>query len=313
MKIIKIAILGATSHIGKGLIYYFSKDKKYQLFLFARAPQRVKSFLKYNSIKPMASPAGYNNFFKNKHDVIINCVGIGSPSKLKEHIASIFQLTETYDNMVIDYLKIHPCVRYINFSSGAIYGSNFREPVQDNSTAHIAVNNIGPQDYYSIAKINSETKHRALCKLNIVDIRVFSYFSRFIDIDAGYFITDIIKSIKQKSKFITNSRDFIRDYLHPFDLFNFVKVIIEGGFFNAAIDAYSRAPVSKFLLMDYFSKTYGLKYKLNRTIGSVCPTGIKNAYYSISRKATALGYKPKFSSIETIAAETKYILGAGNE
>lgn len=42
----KIAILGATSHIAKGLIYNFNKEEANELFLFARSIDRLQGFLK---------------------------------------------------------------------------------------------------------------------------------------------------------------------------------------------------------------------------------------------------------------------------
>lgn len=313
MKVIKIAILGATSHIAKGLICCFNEDRENQLYLFARSPQKVKDFLKFNSVKKVVFLSKYDGFLQKKYDVIINCVGIGSPRKLQEEIASIFQITETYDNMALDYLRISPHACYINFSSGAVYGGSFSEPVKEDSACRLPVNSMGAQDYYGIAKINAEAKHRAQRDLHIIDIRIFSYFSRFIDLDAGYFLTDLIKSVKRKSKFITNPCDFIRDYLDLRDLFCLIKLVMKGKPSNAVFDAYSHAPVNKFTLLDYFSKTYGLKYKINEKISFVCPTGEKNIYCSGSKYAASLGYKPKFSSMETVAAESEYILGAASE
>ncbi len=309
----KIAILGATSHIAKGLIYNFVHKNKYKLFLFARSPERVNDFLKLNSLKGNINIARFNDFPRKEYDFIINCVGLGTPIKVRDNPSLVFSITEEYDNLILAYLSKFMKSCYINFSSGAVYGSSFNKAVGDSSLCEISVNNIKPQEYYGIAKINSEAKHRAKGNLNIVDIRVFAYFSRFIDLDAGYFLTDLISSIKQRSEFITNSCDFIRDYLHPSDLFDLVKLIIEKIPFNAVLDAYSQAPVSKFELLDYFSKIFGLKYKIDEKLNFVCPTGEKSVYCPGSRKATGLGYQPKFSSLETVATESKYILCAANE
>jgi short-subunit dehydrogenase len=41
-----IAILGATSHIAKGLIYNYNKKGTNKLFLFARSTDRLREFLK---------------------------------------------------------------------------------------------------------------------------------------------------------------------------------------------------------------------------------------------------------------------------
>lgn len=295
----KIAILGATSHIAKGLIFNFAKSKMNELFLFARFPVKVKNFIKTNKLVLNSYIYQFKHFRRGKYDVIINCVGLGTPAKVKEASGVVFKLTEEFDNMILEYLQRYPDTRYINFSSGAVYS--------------ISVNDIKPEHYYGIAKLHQEAKHRALKKLNIVDLRVFSYFSRFIELDSGYFLTELIKSLKREKAFVTNPRDFVRDFIAPCDLFDLICLIIKAKPFNGAIDAYSSMPVSKFKLLNYFVKNYSLKYTINRGLKLTYPTGVKSRYCSISRKAAGLGYRPKFSSMEAVAMESKYILGETNE
>lgn len=295
----KIAILGATSHIAKGLIFNFTKSEINELFLFARLPKKVKNFLEAHSLGLHPHIYDFRHFRRGKYDVIINCVGLGTPAKVKEASGEVFKLTEEFDNMILEYLQRYPNTLYINFSSGAVYS--------------ISVNDVKPEHYYGIAKLHQEAKHRALKKLNIVDIRVFSYFSRFIELDSGYFLTELIKSLKRKKTFVTNPCDFVRDFLAPQDLFDLICLIIKAKPFNGAIDAYSSMPISKFKLLDYFVKNYSLKYTINRGLKLTYPTGVKSRYCSSSRKAAGLGYRPKFSSLETVATESKYILGAANE
>jgi len=295
----KIAILGATGHIAKGLILNFIQSKENELSLFARIPKKVKDFLKENSLPLNRHIYEFKHFQKGKYDVVINCVGLGTPAKVKEANREVFRLTEEFDNMVLGYLSRYPKTLYINFSSGAVYS--------------VSVGDIKPEHYYGIAKLHQEAKHRALRELNIVDIRVFSYFSRFIDLNSGYFLTELLKSLKTKKIFITNSCDFVRDFLAPQDLFNLICLTIKAKPFNGAIDAYSAMSISKFKLLDYFVKNYSLKYTINRGLKLICPTGVKSRYCSSSKKAAGLGYKPKFSSIEAVAMESKYILGETNE
>lgn len=299
----KIAILGATSHIAKGLIYNFltsNNKNKPCLFLFARNPDYVNSFLKDNYLKgavTVSSICDFNN--KDAFDIIINCVGFGTPAKIKEGAGEVFKVTEEFDNMILGHIKRYPKTLYINFSSGAIY--------------NISLNDLRPEHYYGIAKLHQEAKHRLLKKLKIVDIRIFSYFSRFIDLDSGYFLTELIKSLKNKKVFLTNAGDFMRDFIAPQDLFDLIRLIVKAKPFNGAIDAYSSMPISKFKLLDYFNKKYSLKHTVDRGLKITSPTGAKSQYYSNSRKAAGLGYQPKFSSLETVKTESKYIFGAANE
>jgi nucleoside-diphosphate-sugar epimerase len=294
----KIAILGASSHIAKGLIINFMQSREDNLFLFARLPRKVKNFLKAHSLGSYRQIYDFKRFHREKYEVIINCVGLGTPVKVQEASGEVFKLTEEFDNLILEYLHRYPRTLYINISSGAVYS--------------VCLKDIKPEHYYGIAKLHQEAKHRALRKLNIVDLRVFSYFSRFIDLDSGYFLTDLLKSLKEKRVFVTNPCNFIRDFLSPQDLFNLICLIIRAKPFNGVIDAYSSMPISKFKLLDYFVKNYSLKYTIKRNPKLSCPTGIKSRYYPSSKKAAALGYQPKFSSLKTVVTESKYIFDTAN-
>lgn len=305
----RIIILGATSHIAKGLIYNFSRENKHELFLNARFPEKVRAFLKENRIKGKTGLFGLNELERKECDLLINCVGIGTPNKVRGNPALIFGVTEEYDKIITAYLSKFRRTRCINFSSGAVYGACFKEPVNERSSLKFAVNNIRPQDYYGLAKINSEAKHRACRDLNIVDIRIFAYFSRFIDLESGYFLTEMINAIKKGKEFITNPCDLTRDYLHLEDLFALAGSIMSKKPFNAAFDAYSRKPVKKFQILKYFAKKYRLRYKIVKGMDFNCPTGAKDIYCSNSRKAAELlGYKPKYTSMEAVVGEAGYIL-----
>ncbi|MDD5570709.1 MAG: NAD(P)-dependent oxidoreductase [Bacteroidales bacterium] len=298
-----IAILGATSHIAKGLIYNFSKSNNYNVFLFARSPKKVEDFVKNLDISSGFHIENFSEFNNNKYDCVINCIGISRSANIED----VLELTENYDNLVITYLKQNKKCLYINFSSGAVYG-NYCEPAEIKSTCSIEINNIKPENYYSIAKINSEAKHRALKELNIVDIRVFSYFSRFIDLSSGFLITEIINSIKNKTVFKTNKENIIRDYSNPTDLFSVVLKCIDKHKINDVFDVYSKSPVSKVDLLDFYSKKYGLKYKIDEKCLIKNSTGNKVSYFSKNKKAKEIGFNPKYSSLEAIEYESKFIL-----
>ena len=123
-----ISILGATGHIAKNIIFQFCKQRKYKLFLFVRSPERMQNLLKIishdNSDKNITIKT-YNKFKSGQYSVVINCVGRGDPVKLKAMGSSIFRLTERFDNLILDYLEKAPDTLYINFSSGAVYGTEF--------------------------------------------------------------------------------------------------------------------------------------------------------------------------------------------
>lgn len=308
----KIAILGATSHIAKGLISNFLQDGNFELHLYARSLDKLRDFLdKIGQFgnKNRIIHEGYEDFLKHLYDVVVNCVGVGTLNKLKRDYTSYFTVTEEYDNLVLKYLQnINPNALYINFSSGAVYGRELKKPAEENSVNNIKVNDITKEDYYAIARLNAETKHRAFKNLNIVDLRLFSYFSRFIDLTDGYFITELLNSILKKKTFITDDTNIVRDFVHPHDLFSMIKICIGIGEINTVFDVISVKPAEKKEILDYFSQEYGLKYRTVQSLKKTSATGSKNIYYSKYNKAAQIGYKPVFSSMDTIRQESKYIL-----
>ena len=296
-----IAILGCTGHVGKNLIYYFGREERFELVLFSRDKKKIKKIVSENHFKNNFTLNNYEEFNESKFDVIINCIGISDPAKIESEEKIIMKLTEDFDQLILDYLKNNSDVKLINFSSGAVYGEEINSPINDTTPF-----SLNAHSQYAIAKIQSETRHRNLAEFNIIDLRLFSFFSRFMDLNTRFLISEIISSINQKKKFITNEFDFYRDYIHPEDLFSLLKKCIDKNTINDVFDLYSKKPIGKFDLLDSLRDNFGLQYQVVPNSGFSSPTGFKENYYSKSRKAKLLGYEPQYSSIETIVNEMKY-------
>ena len=306
MKQKNIAIFGSTGHIGKNLISFFIKNNDFKIFLFSR------DIKKFESLKMIFSDTmsfnTYDDFGKNEYDVVINCVGISNPNAFEKNSRSIFDTAEFYDTMVLDYLKNFPTTLYINLSSGAVFSGEFDKPVDDSSTYKFDVNGINKGEMYSISKMYLESKHRSLPDLNIVDLRIFGFFSRFIDVNAGFFMSELLQALKNKSEFITDKKDFVRDYVNPKDFYDLTKNCIANKKINDVFDVYSKEIISKFQILEECFNKFDLKFKLVEKIESISPTGVKKNYYSLSRKAEKINYSPQFSSLETILNESSLFL-----
>lgn len=306
MKQKNIAIFGSTGHIGKNLISFFIKNNDFKIFLFSR------DIKKFESLKMIFSDTmsfnTYDDFGKNEYDVIINCVGISNPNAFEKNSRSIFDTAEFYDTMVLDYLKNFPTTLYINLSSGAVFSGEFDKPVDDSSTYKFDVNGINKGEMYSISKMYLESKHRSLPDLNIVDLRIFGFFSRFIDVNAGFFMSELLQALKNKSEFVTDKKDFVRDYVNPKDFYDLTKNCIANKKINDVFDVYSKEIISKFQILEECFNKFDLKFKLVEKIESISPTGVKKNYYSLSRKAEKINYSPQFSSLETILNESSLFL-----
>lgn len=303
----RVAILGVTGYIGKSLLHEFLEAKSnYKLFLFSRSIDKIKISLKDFSKKGAYEVHSLDEFSSFKFDVIINCTGIGNPLLLQKDPANIFTVTEEVDSMIISYLFKNPKTMYINLSSGAVYGDNFKKAVNATTQSIVNINNLKISEYYAVAKINAEAKHRSLKHLHIVDIRVFAFFSRFVDTKAGFFMSEITECLLNKKVFKTSAAEMVRDYSTSPDLFSLVRLVIKMKRINDSFDLYSKHSISKQKLLEFLKKQYGLRYEyVSTTVGKNSVE--KNIYCSTNKKAKSLGYEPKFSSLEGIDNELKML------
>jgi nucleoside-diphosphate-sugar epimerase len=306
---VKIAILGATSQIAQDLILSFSINKGYDLLLFGRNVKFLKKWTNGENLNEKCRIYEYYDFDKHeKYDVIINFVGIGDPEKSKKMGRGIFKITEQYDDMALDYLKHNKETKYMFLSSGAVYGGSYQEPVNKNTVATIDINNLKSTDWYALAKLYAEAKHRSLPDLSIVDIRVFNYFSHTQDMDARFLITDIVRAIKNKEVFKTSADNIMRDFITPPDFYRLIQAIIDYDPINIALDCYTKSPVSKLDLLDRLESEFDLKYEIDNSINMLNSTGLKKNYYSVNKKAEMCGYFPTKTSLDNVLDSINVIL-----
>ncbi len=299
-----IAILGATSQIAKDLIVSFSAQHEHGLTLFARRTEAVEQWLISIGEFGRYGVAGFDAFGVDKHfDAIINFVGSGNPAQTVAMGASIFDVTLKYDEMALNYLRHRPNCRYLFLSSGVAYGSTFDEPVDESTKAVIAINNLQPQDWYAVAKLHAECRHRSLTHLPIIDIRVFNYFSHTMDLSARFFITDIMRAIQTGETLLTSSANIVRDYLGPSDFYQLVLCLLDSSLVNDVVDCYTKQPVDKVTLLSKMQDKVGLTYEVRDESASINATGLKMNYYSINRRAQEFGFSPTKTSLDSILQE----------
>lgn len=305
----RIAILGATSQIAKDLVQSFAANSRHDLVLFARRPEAVTQWLADVGLVGRYAVANFAAFNADQHfDAILNFVGVGNPAQAAAMGATIFDVTLKYDEMALNYVRQHTDCRYIFLSSGAAYGASFDAPVDASTKALIAINNLQPQDWYAVAKLHAECRHRALAHLPIVDIRVFNYFSHTQDMEARFLITDILRAIRDKTVLQTSSDYIVRDFIHPSDFYNLVNAILAAPATNAVVDAYSKVPIGKPTLLVAMQEKFGLRYEVTISDAGVNATGAKPHYYSANHAAQGFCYEPDFTSLAGILIEAELAL-----
>jgi len=306
----KIAILGATSQIAKDLLRcWLTNETEHQLSLYGRKPELINTWLVKEGFSGRHTSKNLNKFSitEQKYDAVINFIGVGDPAKAKEISSSLLDVTRLYDDMVLVYLDKNPECRYLFLSSGAVYGDVFKEPVDEHSGSTIPINNITSANFYTMSKLYAEVKHRARQDLSIVDIRVFNIFSHTQDLNARFFITDIIRAITNKTVLEVSNGDMTRDFIHPSDFCRLIDIILTSKPCNYAVDCFSKAPIDKWELLIKMRERYGLEW--STVDGNVInATGNKENYFSLNKKARELGYYPKFDSLSCIFSEVDKIL-----
>jgi len=295
----KIAIFGASSAISKDLIINFTKyNPDFKLHLFARNKSILEEWLNSNNIlKNIETINEYEAFVLNrKFDVVMNFVGIGDPTKLIKIGKDIISITNYYDDLVIKYLKKNIKTKYIFMSSGIV------EHKEDNKSKRLV-------NHYLTAKLNAEKKHRSMKNLSIVDLRIFNYISKTIDLNSSFLITDIFNAVINKKVFKTSSLNIYRDFVGSDDFYRLILCAIEYSLpINMSIDCYSKSHTDKISILEMLNSNINLKYEFNDNLDFDSPSGEKIKYYSRKRNGDIIGYIPLYSSLDTISLELKRLI-----
>lgn len=305
----RIAILGATSQVAKDLILSFSRRSTHDLVLFARRPEVVAQWLSNAGLAEKYRAAKLDEFHPNESfDAILNFIGSGDPAQTAALGAAIFDITHKFDQIILDYLQQHSGCKYIFMSSGAAYCSSFAQPVDEHSCANVPLNDFKAHDWYAVAKLYAEARHRARPDLPIIDIRIFNYFSHTLDLSTRFFIADILRSIRSGKTLQVSAENIVRDYIGPDDFYLLVSSILAAQLSNNVVDCYTKAPVDKMTLLSQISERFGLSYQVSTQTALVNATGAKLNYFSLNRRAKIFGYAPLNNSLDTVLLESHLAL-----
>ncbi|WEX17573.1 MULTISPECIES: NAD-dependent epimerase/dehydratase family protein [Pseudomonas] len=300
-----IAIFGANSQIAKDLTRSLVADTDCTLGLFLRDKNKLDASGLTLAEQRRINVFEYAEFNTKTHfDAIINFVGIGDPALAVKMGSAIFEVTYEYDKLALDYLKINNKCRYLFLSSGAAYGCNFDAPVNAQSLALFDLNNLKATDWYAVAKFYAEARHRTYTDHNIVDVRVFNYFSRSQDLSARYFITDALRAIHENTVLTTSALNIYRDYITPVDFYGLiVNTLRFSGDINLAVDCYTKGSTDKFSILNHLHENFGLQFTVEGASPALNATGTKQHYYSENKVAATLGYRPHFNSLDGLTHE----------
>ncbi len=304
-----IAILGANGQIGRGLASVLARNPAHRLRLVARRPDALRDLATIarpglDAITPL------DRFEDEAYDAVVNAAGDGERAKQIALGADLFRITETLDNRVTDHVRRHPRTAYFFMSTGAVYGFGTPWPVRRNAVFPWPVNAPDPANFYPLAKLVAEAKHRAHRDLAIYDIRIFGYFSRFIPLGGSFFLSELADAVVKGTRFRTSPVDMVRDYIDHEELAGLIETFLVSPPANGAYDIYSAAPVGKLELLEQVSRQFGLGVDYTPVPESSPARLAKPTAPSDCRQAAAAGHKPRRSSLQIVTEELRALLAA---
>lgn len=235
-------------------------------------------------------------------DAILNFVGLGAPSRIARESLGLATLDHSVGEACMSLLRLNPRATYLYLSSGASYGSDFAEPAMDTSELPDQSHFELPKDTYGWVKRSAEVRHRSMPHYKIINLRIFGYASRNMDLEAGFLLSDLGRSlINRKPVRITRDKT-IRDFINPEYFYQVVEFCLANEIPNTSIDLVSSNPLSKSELIEALVREYGIQVEWTET-SSPSHSRPKQNYFSLSNRLRDYGFHPQESALEMVLEE----------
>jgi nucleoside-diphosphate-sugar epimerase len=300
----KVAIMGASGHIGSSLAAALGQRPGTDLDLYARRPETLVALIDTGSCKATTAVRHLDALDLSGVDILVNALGLGDPLKVAASGVDILPMTLAWEERVRDALARAPQCLYVYLSSGAVYGRLIEGEATASSLIRFPANTIGADNAYGRAKLLAETLHRCWTHPRLIDVRVFGYVSPRIDPKAGYLVSAALKAILSGSVLETSPEDIVRDYVGPQELADLIEAASGYERINDAVDIYSAAPVGKLDLLTAL-EPLGLRWQLGK--GPAAPAN-RLKYFTSFDRAARYGYAPKRNAETVVLAELRRAL-----
>lgn len=292
----KIALLGSTGQIGRGLARTLADA--HELALYARRTDVMQAWVARHC--SAASVHDLGEFPAGRFDLIINAIGDGVPGKIRAAGSDMLGITEHFDRQCLDHLKRGTARSYIFMSTGCVYGKDYaaaRAP----SPHPLDPEDFGADDAYPRGKRLAEVRHREMADVPIADIRIFGYVSEEIGLDDDFLLSEILRALVHGTVFETSPYDMVRDYVGLADLTELIERLIAAGVPNGAYDIISARPTTKFEVIAALEEAHGFRTAVCDQAPPV-PCGHVPVAISRDAAARALGHEPQRTSLANVLA-----------
>lgn len=276
----KILFIGGNSHIAKSIL---AENLFNEIFIISRNKKKIINFCNLNKVSTKITFLDYESFKNEKFELIVNFASPGYPEDISSTKNNIIKFTKDINRRVIEYLLLNKKTKYIFISSGIVNKN---------------ITKKDKQYFYYKSKLDIEKNNLSQKELRIYNLRIYSYISKFIDLNKNFFLSLIINSIKKNKKIKINNNDFTRDFIGPKELISFINYVLKNDLKKCSIDISSNKFVTKKDLLKFFKKNYHLEYDLIKTISN------DDLYTPVSKKKFLVNK----TSLNIIKREIKNIL-----
>ena len=164
----EILVIGSEGFIGSHCIDYFTQkgDAVAGLDIFESSSKKY-AYTKISRLSPELDDV----FEKKKFDVVINAAGSGNVSYSMTHPLIDFEANVLDTMKILDALRRYqPNVKYIHFSSAAVYGNPVLLPIQETA----ASKPLSPYGWHKLISEQLCKEYTSLFKIKTAILRPFS-------------------------------------------------------------------------------------------------------------------------------------------
>lgn len=291
----KIVIIGSSGFIGSNLLKFLLKNK-YDVIGYDIKESFQVQCLKIESIEDIIT----ENVFKNTN-IIINCSGSADVNFSYSNPLIDFN-KNAYDVFkILDGIrKINLNIRFINISSGAVYG-NITQQINEDS-------DLDPESIYGFNKLISESICKEFNKIygiSTTSLRVFSAYGPYLKKQLFW---DLYKKIENKKHInLFGSGNEYRDFIFIDDICLAIEKVINSSSNKNVV--YNVSSGQKIIIKNAVDIFYRL---LNKNItysfsGNNLEGYPKGTHANIS-KIKQIGFDPKYSLEDGLALTIKWMI-----
>lgn len=290
-----IIITGANGFIGNNLLKFLIK-KKYNVKGYDIINQQ-KDIIQINSTEELIS----SKIIRDT-DILINCSGSSDVASSYSDPLYDFEKNSLDVFKILNCVKtLNPELKYINISSGAVYGGIYSKKINEDSL-------LKPQSIYGFNKLISEIiseEFNSIYNISTLSLRIFSAYGPGLKKQLFW---DLYKKSKDKNRIdLYGSGDEFRDFIYIDDICHAIELLFYKEFKEHTI--FNISSGKKTLIKDAVKIFFNLldrKIEYNFTGSNLI--GYPKGTLGDNNKIKTLGFRQEFSIKDGLERTVKWML-----